>query len=73
MVPLQFAYIKLFFYFFRYERFVVALEEASKDMLPVLKDKALKVSLNFLVYQPFFFFFFQTVFIHYNSIFAWGH
>ncbi|CAN1287348.1 Protein SLOW WALKER 2 [Linum perenne] len=26
----------------RYERFVVALEEASKDMLPILKDKALK-------------------------------
>ncbi|XP_021716576.1 CCAAT/enhancer-binding protein zeta-like isoform X1 [Chenopodium quinoa] len=27
----------------RYERFVVALEEASKDMLRVLKDKALKI------------------------------
>ncbi|WCJ33430.1 CCAAT-binding factor [Euphorbia peplus] len=26
----------------RYERFVFALEEASRDMLPVLKDKALK-------------------------------
>ncbi|XP_077240901.1 CCAAT-binding factor [Tasmannia lanceolata] len=26
----------------RYERFVAALEEASKDMLPILKDKALK-------------------------------
>ncbi|KAF7843646.1 CCAAT/enhancer-binding protein zeta [Senna tora] len=26
----------------RYERFVVALEEASRDMLPVLKNKALK-------------------------------
>ncbi|PPS15049.1 hypothetical protein GOBAR_AA05528 [Gossypium barbadense] len=28
---------------FRYERFVVALEEASRDMLPALKDKALKL------------------------------
>ncbi|KAJ9181067.1 hypothetical protein P3X46_009238 [Hevea brasiliensis] len=27
----------------RYERFVFALEEASRDMLPVLKDKALKI------------------------------
>lgn len=27
----------------RYERFVIALEEASRDMLPILKDKALKV------------------------------
>ncbi|XVF25270.1 hypothetical protein REPUB_Repub13aG0198800 [Reevesia pubescens] len=26
----------------RYERFVIALEEASRDMLPALKDKALK-------------------------------
>ncbi|XVF86961.1 hypothetical protein PTKIN_Ptkin18bG0082500 [Pterospermum kingtungense] len=26
----------------RYERFVIAVEEASKDMLPALKDKALK-------------------------------
>ncbi|KAI9119728.1 hypothetical protein K1719_009117 [Acacia pycnantha] len=26
----------------RYERFVIALEEASRDMLPVLKNKALK-------------------------------
>ncbi|KAF8011279.1 hypothetical protein BT93_J1784 [Corymbia citriodora subsp. variegata] len=26
----------------RYERFIVALEEASRDMLPILKDKALK-------------------------------
>ncbi|GAV61402.1 CBF domain-containing protein [Cephalotus follicularis] len=26
----------------RYERFVIALEEASRDMLPILKDKALK-------------------------------
>jgi hypothetical protein len=28
----------------RYERFVVALEEASRDMLPALKNKSLKVS-----------------------------
>lgn len=27
----------------RYERFVIALEEASRDLLPILKDKALKV------------------------------
>ncbi|KAK9132331.1 hypothetical protein Scep_011859 [Stephania cephalantha] len=27
----------------RYERFVFALEEASRDMLPILKDKALKL------------------------------
>lgn len=27
----------------RYERFVFALEEASRDMLPELKNKALKV------------------------------
>ncbi|KAK9150753.1 hypothetical protein Syun_009062 [Stephania yunnanensis] len=27
----------------RYERFVFALEEASRDMLPILKDKALKM------------------------------
>jgi ribosome biogenesis protein MAK21 len=26
----------------RYERFVTALDESSKDMLPELKDKALK-------------------------------
>ncbi|XP_010033666.2 CCAAT/enhancer-binding protein zeta [Eucalyptus grandis] len=26
----------------RYERFIVALEEASRDMLPILKDKALR-------------------------------
>ncbi|XP_030535917.1 protein SLOW WALKER 2 [Rhodamnia argentea] len=26
----------------RYERFIVALEEASRDLLPILKDKALK-------------------------------
>lgn len=31
--------------YLRYERFVFALEEASRDMLPILKDKALKVSL----------------------------
>lgn len=28
----------------RYERFVFALEEASRDVLAVLKDKALKVN-----------------------------
>ncbi|KAF5931690.1 hypothetical protein HYC85_027861 [Camellia sinensis] len=27
----------------RYERFVAAVEEASRDMLPILKDKALKI------------------------------
>lgn len=27
----------------RYERFIVALEEATKDTLPFLKEKALKV------------------------------
>ena len=31
--------------YLRYERFVVALEEASRDMLPILKDKATKVGL----------------------------
>jgi len=31
-------------FFFRYERFVIGLEEASRDMLPALKNKALKVS-----------------------------
>ena len=41
----------------RYERFIVAIEEASRDMLPILKDKALKVgglvvscTVQFLVY-----------------------
>lgn len=29
--------------FIRYERFVIALEEASRDDLPALKTKALKV------------------------------
>jgi len=29
----------------RYERFVGALEDASRDMLRILKDKALKVSV----------------------------
>ena len=29
---------------YRYERFVVALEEATKDKLPFLKEKSLKVS-----------------------------
>ncbi|KAA3452040.1 CCAAT/enhancer-binding protein zeta [Gossypium australe] len=31
-----------------YERFVVALEEASRDMLPALKDKALKLEIIIL-------------------------
>lgn len=42
----------------RYERFIVALEEASRDMLPTLKDRALKVgdpalscAMQFLVYM----------------------
>lgn len=35
----------------RYERFVFALEEASRDVLAILKDKALKVSLSFLLYS----------------------
>lgn len=39
----------------RYERFVVALEEASRDMLPALKNKALKV--RFLYILCFFFLF----------------
>ncbi|PON45123.1 Armadillo-type fold containing protein [Parasponia andersonii] len=32
----------------RYERFVLALEEASRDMLPVLKHKALKIIYTLL-------------------------
>uniref|UniRef100_A0A803PCQ3 CCAAT-binding factor domain-containing protein n=1 Tax=Cannabis sativa TaxID=3483 RepID=A0A803PCQ3_CANSA len=32
----------------RYERFVFALEEASRDMLPILKDKALKIIYTLL-------------------------
>ncbi|GAA0147296.1 DNA-binding transcription factor [Lithospermum erythrorhizon] len=32
----------------RYERFVIALEEASRDVLPVLKDKALKTIYTLL-------------------------
>ncbi|KNA04215.1 hypothetical protein SOVF_201750 isoform B, partial [Spinacia oleracea] len=32
----------------RYERFVAALEEASKDMLRILKDKALKIMYSLL-------------------------
>lgn len=31
---------------YRYERFIVALEEATKDTLPFLKEKALKVSVG---------------------------
>lgn len=34
----------------RYERFIVALEEASRDMLPALKNKSLKVSFLFTLY-----------------------
>lgn len=34
----------------RYERFVVALEEASRDMLPALKNKALKVCFLFILW-----------------------
>lgn len=33
--------------YYRYERFVIALEEALKDMLPNLKDKAMKVILTY--------------------------
>lgn len=29
----------------RYERFISALEEASRDVLPIVKDKAVKVSI----------------------------
>lgn len=32
----------------RYERFIVALEEASRDMLPTLKDRALKAMYGLL-------------------------
>ncbi|KAE9468038.1 hypothetical protein C3L33_00089, partial [Rhododendron williamsianum] len=32
----------------RYERFVIALEEASRDLLPILKDKALKIMYTLL-------------------------
>ncbi|KAF7136141.1 hypothetical protein RHSIM_Rhsim08G0242500 [Rhododendron simsii] len=32
----------------RYERFIIALEEASRDMLPILKDKALKTMYTLL-------------------------
>ncbi|XP_062076846.1 protein SLOW WALKER 2 [Humulus lupulus] len=32
----------------RYERFIFALEEASRDMLPILKDKALKIIYTLL-------------------------
>lgn len=40
------------FWCLRYERFVVALEEASRDMLPALKNKALKVVFLFIFYFP---------------------
>ncbi|KAK1279902.1 hypothetical protein QJS04_geneDACA004839 [Acorus gramineus] len=36
----------------RYSRFVVALEEASKDMLPILKDKAVKTIYFLLENKP---------------------
>ncbi|KAL6335343.1 hypothetical protein AAG906_029586 [Vitis piasezkii] len=36
----------------RYERFVVALEEASRDMLPILKDKATKTMYALLRGKP---------------------
>uniref|UniRef100_A0A7N0TZJ5 CCAAT-binding factor domain-containing protein n=1 Tax=Kalanchoe fedtschenkoi TaxID=63787 RepID=A0A7N0TZJ5_KALFE len=36
----------------RYERFVIALEEASKDLLPALKDKALKMMAFLLKSKP---------------------
>ena len=38
---------------FRYERFVMALEESSKDMLPSLKDIATKVC-SFLLWLLWF-------------------
>ncbi|GMH17563.1 hypothetical protein Nepgr_019404 [Nepenthes gracilis] len=36
----------------RYERFISALEEASRDMLPILKDKALKTLYVLLKSKP---------------------
>ncbi|XP_057981919.1 protein SLOW WALKER 2 [Malania oleifera] len=36
----------------RYERFVSALEEASRDVLPILKDKALKIMYALLRSKP---------------------
>ncbi|KAJ4951263.1 hypothetical protein NE237_028095 [Protea cynaroides] len=36
----------------RYERFILALEEASRDMLPILKDKALKTIYALLRSKP---------------------
>ncbi|KAL5822285.1 hypothetical protein ACOSQ3_020193 [Xanthoceras sorbifolium] len=48
------GYSLLLFWYFeeclkqRYERFVVALEEASRDMLPILKTKALKTIYSLL-------------------------
>jgi ribosome biogenesis protein MAK21 len=33
----------LYEHYFRYEKFVISLEDAVKDMLPNLKDKAMKV------------------------------
>ncbi|XP_038681839.1 CCAAT/enhancer-binding protein zeta [Tripterygium wilfordii] len=52
------GYSLLLFWYFeeclkqRYERFVFALEEASRDMLPVLKDKALKTTYGLLKSKP---------------------
>lgn len=49
---------KAFFLFFcyillRYETFVIALEEALKDMLPSLKDRAMKVdNCTFHCFKP---------------------
>ncbi|KAI4387338.1 hypothetical protein MLD38_005178 [Melastoma candidum] len=36
----------------RYERFIFALEEASRDVLPVLKDKSLKIMFVLLKSKP---------------------
>ena len=41
----------------RYERFIVSLEEATKDTLPFLKEKALKVRDQPYVFCPFEVFF----------------
>ncbi|XP_047341248.1 protein SLOW WALKER 2 [Impatiens glandulifera] len=36
----------------RYERFVISIEEASRDLLPILKDKALKTMFVLLSTKP---------------------
>lgn len=52
------AYSLLLFWYFeeclkqRYECFIFALEEASRDMLPILKDKALKIISALLRSKP---------------------